>query len=155
MRFCLLVLLCLAETPLPSGPVYPLYTLETLVDRADNIMIGEVVDVTEKMEHLKLDGVTSPFLVVTAHFKNIEILRGDPQKTSIRQYSSFANIWRKGEKLLVFSNKPTELGFEPVLGAGIMTIKESDAHGYIVYKGKMQQSMPLQAIREVIKASNR
>ncbi len=135
-----------------AGPVYELYSLEALVQKAETIMIGQVTSVSEKMENLSLDDVTSPFLMLTVKFNNTEVLRGDQKKTAIRQYASFANTWRTGETWMVFLLKPTSLGFDPVLGGGILRISGENAEGHIVYKGITRTTLPLREIRELILA---
>jgi hypothetical protein len=85
----------------------------------------------------------------------VEVLRGDPEKAALRQYSSIANIWHVGERVLVFSQKPTSLGFDPVFGTGILTIKGEDAFGSIVYQGRVREKLGLQEIRDLIKARDR
>ncbi len=161
MKRILCIVLLIASTALvrPSlassdkaSPVYTLYTLEALVKKADNIMIGRVASVNEKMEYLSLNKVISLFLVLTVQFEDVEVLRGDKEKTVIRQYSSIANTWKTGETLMVFSLKPTSLGFDTVLGAGILRVNGSDAKGLILYKDVMHRTMPLHEILQLIKA---
>lgn len=99
-------------------------SLEQKIKEADSVLFGEVSLVTEKLEKLQFDGLELEFLTVTVQFKNIEIVRGDKKRTTIRQYSSLARSWKRGEHVFVLLEKPTALNYDPIIYVDVVKDKD-------------------------------
>jgi hypothetical protein len=140
---------------MPAESQTILKPLEMLVKEADSIVVGEVSHVTEKRERMLFDGVKSWFLTTTVHFKTIDVLKGDPKRKTLRQYSPLSDNWAKGDSLIVFLNKPTVLRYDGILEGGRYILKGDKVHGLFYVNEEFLDVVSLDQIRALSKQPNK
>lgn len=98
-----------------SSPNYTGRSIDTLVDAAASIVLGDVAAAPENIEELALDGVRSPVLVRRIQLMETETLKGS-QRSVIAEYAPLSLPVKIGKRYLWFLGEPTALGLDPVLG---------------------------------------